>query len=171
MTKNRRGTRWVDSRIQGALIGHTLFHWVFFVIATLAATSGLEQISAVLAGEPENAQAISLSAFWERFQPLAIVMLLFLPIFCLDLLRWSHRFAGPMVKIRRAVQDLASGKQIPPIRLRAGDYWTELADDLNLLRQRMESLEQRANAEQTRDQEDQIRASVACLEEALSVAS
>lgn len=168
MRRNLRGTRWVDSRIQGALIGRTLIHWVFFVIATLAATSGLEHISAVLAGQPEDAPALSLSKFWERCQPLSIVMFLFLPIFCLDLVIWSHRFVGPMVKIRRAAHDLATGKSITPIRLRQGDYWADLADDINDIQQRIDCAQKRQNAEQFPSQEQDIQASVASLEEILA---
>jgi hypothetical protein len=83
---------------------------------------------------------------WDRYGIVAISLASLVPFFCLDLILWSHRFAGPMVRIRRSVHDLADGKAVPPIRLRANDYWTDLADDLNLVIQRIEKAERQASS-------------------------
>lgn len=149
MAKFKRGTRFVDWKIQGALVGHTLFHWASFWIASVAVVYGLQILNGVVSGDPESSVASVSSAMWDRYQPLAFAVIALLPLFCLDLILWSHRFAGPMIRIRRALHDLASGKSVQPIRLRAGDYWTDIAEDINLLQQRIERAEKLTNACQT----------------------
>jgi methyl-accepting chemotaxis protein len=47
---------------------------------------------------------------------------------------YSHRIAGPLFRIRRCVDILAQGKDIPPIRLRKRDEFKGLADSLDKLR-------------------------------------
>lgn len=56
-------------------------------------------------------------------------------------LRLSHRIAGPAHNIRRSVQCLREGELSVRIRLRRGDFLTELAEELNGL---IEDLEKRS---------------------------
>jgi len=53
----------------------------------------------------------------------------------------SNRFVGPLQRIRRALRDLAAGKDIPFIAFRKGDFWCDLADDVNRLNDRMKRLQ------------------------------
>ena len=47
--------------------------------------------------------------------------------------RVTHTVAGPLVRIRAALADMAQGKFEINIRLRKGDALTELAEDINQL--------------------------------------
>lgn len=44
---------------------------------------------------------------------------------------YSHRIAGPLLRIRRTLGDFLSGRAVDPIVLRENDELKELADDLN----------------------------------------
>ncbi|MCB4790905.1 MAG: hypothetical protein LHV68_03360 [Elusimicrobia bacterium] len=46
-------------------------------------------------------------------------------------LYFSHRIAGPVFKIKKALRDKIEGKEVRPIQLRKHDYFTELADMTN----------------------------------------
>ena len=46
----------------------------------------------------------------------------------------SHRVAGPTIRLRSCMESLARGENIPPVRLRAGDQFTDLAEALETLR-------------------------------------
>ncbi len=170
MATFKRGTRFVDWNIQGALVGHALFHWASFWIASFAIVYGLQILNGVVSGDPASSGGSVASATWDRYRPLAFTVFALLPLFCLDLILWSHRFAGPMIRIRRALHDLASGKSVPPIRLRAGDYWSDLADDINLLQQRIDKAEKLANACQTDVRENRIETDPADLSESAAIA-
>jgi len=63
----------------------------------------------------------------------------FLPLAVFDMVRLSHRFAGPMVRYRRAMHDLGRGEHVEPLRFRDGDYWQDLATDFNAVLARLES--------------------------------
>jgi len=82
---------------------------------------------------------------WLDFWPSLAASLLVLPIVIWDVLRVSHRFAGPMVRLRHGLRDLADGKTVRPMKFREGDFWTVFADEFNRL---AESLETRKAAPQ-----------------------
>jgi hypothetical protein len=50
-----------------------------------------------------------------------------------DLVRLSHRWVGPILRLRSALNALSRGESISPIRFREGDYWQELAGDFNIV--------------------------------------
>jgi hypothetical protein len=53
----------------------------------------------------------------------------------------TNRFVGPLQRIRRVVRDLAAGHDVPFIAFRKGDYWCELAEDVNRLNDRVKRLQ------------------------------
>jgi hypothetical protein len=71
-----------------------------------------------------------------------------LPFLLLDVLRLSHRFAGPMYRLKNALRDVADGKSVPPIQFREGDFWCEMADQFNRVSARVRELEPAARADQ-----------------------
>jgi hypothetical protein len=68
---------------------------------------------------------------WFHFGPALVASLLLLPLVLFDVIRFSNRFAGPLVRLRRAMRTLARGEQVLPIKFRDGDYWQDFADDFN----------------------------------------
>lgn len=147
MATFKRGSHFVNWPVQGALIGRTVIHWAFFLIALSATVFMLHALSNLVSGET-TATGI-LRDMWDRYRIVVFALMGLVPFFCLDLIMWSHRFAGPMIRIRRSMHDLAAGKAVAPIRLRSRDYWKHLADDFNLLVERIENAEKRATGSET----------------------
>lgn len=58
----------------------------------------------------------------------------------LMVITYSHRLIGPMVAIKRTAGLLASGKYGYQVKLRPHDAFKEVADDLNRLSRRLESI-------------------------------
>jgi hypothetical protein len=73
------------------------------------------------------------SRFVQDYYPPLILFLALLPIAALDAVRFAHRLVGPLVRVRRALRDLADGQAIPPVKFREGDYLSELRDDFNAM--------------------------------------
>lgn len=46
-------------------------------------------------------------------------------------LRFSHRIAGPALRIVRSMSQLRRGEPVGPIKLRDGDFLVEIADEFN----------------------------------------
>jgi hypothetical protein len=63
--------------------------------------------------------------------PVAIIAIVVLPMFIKDSINLSNRFAGPIVRVRRALADFADGKSPAPVEFRHGDFWKSLAHDVN----------------------------------------
>jgi hypothetical protein len=87
---------------------------------------------------------------WDQFVrmlrdylPVGICLLILVPIMAWDAIRFSHRLVGPVVRFRRAAQDIARGEPVRLLKLREGDYMTEFRDDFNAM---LEALQRRGVA-------------------------
>jgi nitrogen fixation/metabolism regulation signal transduction histidine kinase len=65
--------------------------------------------------------------------PVIMVMLFLLPVFVIDTIKLSHRFAGPIFALRRAMREVVQGKPARQARFRSNDFWHELAEDYNAM--------------------------------------
>ena len=63
------------------------------------------------------------------------------PLVVIDVVRQSHRWVGPVFHLRRALEALAKGVQVSAIQFRDGDYWQDMANDINVIAERLQSLE------------------------------
>jgi hypothetical protein len=71
--------------------------------------------------------------FFLDFYPMIVCFALLVPFFAWDAVRFSHRLVGPLVRFRRTMQAVTAGQPVQPIRLRQGDYLTELQEDFNAM--------------------------------------
>ncbi len=68
---------------------------------------------------------------WQRVVPFLLVSFALAPVFILDAMKLSNRFAGPIVRVRRTLAQIADGHAPTAIEFRQGDFWKSLAIDLN----------------------------------------
>ncbi|MBI2480059.1 MAG: hypothetical protein HYV60_15950 [Planctomycetia bacterium] len=136
----KRNRLYVDRGVQGALVRRVATYWVVCSWGIFCVLAGFP-IGVTLAIGASNGPTVSslLLQSWLDFWPSLLASLLVLPIIVWDLLRLSHRFVGPMIRLRNAMRDLASGKQVRPISFREGDFWCEFAEEFNRVAARMEA--------------------------------
>ena len=80
-----------------------------------------------------NQQMVTASKFMVPFSVGLVLFALFI-FFTLYLsAKYTHQIYGPLVSVRRFVEELLAGKKPSPIKLRAGDQLHDLVDRLNLL--------------------------------------
>ncbi len=137
--EQRRTKRFIDSAVQGALARRILIHWLIFSLLVVTVLPFCQLLSdfRLDASFLEQWQAQ-----WAKMLPLAVIMLAMLPIFVLDTIRFSHRFAGPIFRFHSVAKQLAAGEKVEPVRLRKGDAWKEFADDFNAMVRRLSSTPQ-----------------------------
>jgi len=128
--KKTRNTYFSDRAVQGTVLLHIAMHWLMFLFTVGAFLLFIEAVS----GEPSDAWQNML----RRHGPSIVVVLVLVPIYIRELCKLTNRFAGPMVRIRRAMHDLAEGRQVAPIHFRPGDFWQDLATDFNQVAQRVQ---------------------------------
>lgn len=80
--------------------------------------------------------------FSVRHYPMLFCMLGLAPFLALDMLRFSHRTAGPIYRLRQTFRAITQGPSVRPIKLRDGDYLTDVVDDFNGM---VRSLQQRGS--------------------------
>ncbi len=121
-----RKRKFVDSAVQGGIVARLVGYWFGAV--------GVSIVVAMLIGWFSNPLA-PLDQQWSRqlqfVWPMLLSTTLVLPIAVLGLIRFTHRFAGPILRLRRCLNDLADGKPVAPLKFRDGDYWQDLATAFN----------------------------------------
>lgn len=71
--------------------------------------------------------------FCADYAPALVGCVLLLPVLGYDMVKFAHRIVGPIYRFRKAIQDLAAGEEVRPIKLRDGDFLTEMQDEFNQL--------------------------------------
>ncbi len=125
-TKNKRKKVLVDPGVQWAIVRQAVIHWLSFTLAAMTLLA--LQFLALGLFTPTHEQ-------WPTVCRVVVAMflslLLLLPLFVLDSFQLSNRFVGPVKLLRRALRDLAERKKYSPVAFRKGDFWQEMADELN----------------------------------------
>lgn len=132
----RRKRNLVDFEVQTSLLRRMALQWVMFLIINALALYGWT----FLVSGAEDQVGSHMTQFLQLYLPVLLISLALLPVFLLDAAKLSNRFVGPILRVRRALADAATGKEIKPIQFRENDFWQSLADDLNsVLRRRSEA--------------------------------
>ena len=119
--------RWfVHPRIQGALVLRVGMYWLVCVIGIV-----LMILCWRTGTGPACPFYVRLIEMWPYYGPAVIVSLLMLPLVVVDIIRFSNRFVGPMLRMRQAMRQLARGEYVEPIEFRGTDLWQEFADAFN----------------------------------------
>lgn len=122
----QRKQLWVQPEIQGTFILRVVFYWFECLLTVFFMTVCWTAISRPVGSVGD--------LFWNVATdnlPVLFASLLLLPLVVLDTLRVSHRFVGPLVRVRRAMRAIAAGESPGPITYRETDYWKEFADEVN----------------------------------------
>lgn len=143
-TKPRRTKKYIDSCVQGALARRIIAHWLLFLGVGALVAFILQFLS-----NPFRPLSAHAQDMWYTHGPFLLVLVFLLPVFVVDTIKLSHRFAGPVYALRKALREIAQGEKPRRLKFRKHDFWHELADDYNALLIRLGVLDSdKAPAEQ-----------------------
>ena len=126
MSKHKRKKNYVDNQVQGALLRRIFSHWfMFFFVAGISVI-----MLQTLLGDSNVPVWDRLKHQTGEFTFFALVMVALFPVFILDTIRFSNRFVGPIGRLRRHLQQLASG-DTSECKFRGDDFWIEAAEEFN----------------------------------------
>jgi hypothetical protein len=128
MSRPQRRQKFIDSKVQGALARRIIFHWFVFVGVASAAALLLQVLS-----DPFRPAGEHLRDVWFTHGPFLVVMVFMLPVFVIDTIKVSHRFAGPIFSLRRSMREVAEGQPPRKLQFRENDFWQDLATDYNAM--------------------------------------
>ncbi len=144
MGNTRKRTKlFIDPVVQGALLRRLMLHW--FCLSGAIFTCLL--IGQVLTDGVDRRLGEHLAMMWQKYGILLITMVCLFPAFAYDSVKLSNRFAGPVYSLRQALRKLSQGEEIAPLSFRKGDYWTEIAGDVNRVADRLRQSSAEADAE------------------------
>jgi nitrogen fixation/metabolism regulation signal transduction histidine kinase len=132
----RRKKHFIDSNVQGALARRIIFHWLVFMLVTAVVSFILQVLT-----NPFQPLSAHLRDLWFAQGPFLLVMAFLLPVFVLDTIKLSNRFAGPIFSLRRAIRQVAQGEKPRKLKFRRRDFWQDLAEDYNAMLSRLGALE------------------------------
>lgn len=127
---SNRKRYFVDRDVQGAILLRLVTHLAVFLFVTGVFLIFIEMVAA-----PRDA----VKNLLPRHGPTLFAMLVLAPIFIRDLCKLTNRFAGPMVRLKRAMHDLAEGREVAPVHFRQRDFWQDIASDFNRIVERVQS--------------------------------
>jgi hypothetical protein len=128
MPQPRRTKHFVDSNVQGALARRIILHWLVFLSVAFLVSFILQVLT-----NPFRPISEHVHDLWWTHGPFLLVMLFLLPVFVADTIKLSHRFAGPIFSLRRAIREVAAGNPPRKLKFRRRDFWQELALDYNAM--------------------------------------
>jgi hypothetical protein len=134
MSGNKRRRIFVDPKVQGALIRRIVMHYVIFFATSCTFAFFLQFLT-----NPLRPLEGHLQDLWFTQGPFILVAACLLPVFIRDTVKLSHRFVGPIMRVRNTIQQASRDGNAPLVKLRPGDFWMDLADDLNGLLTRFNS--------------------------------
>lgn len=124
----------VNPAIQGRLMARTAFYWVLYHAVLWMAMfvyRYTEHRGALQMGAAPRSFTDLYGQFVRENFSLWICAFAILPIVLWDLLRFSHRVVGPLVRFQRTVEGLTVGERVEEVRLRNGDLLVELQTSFN----------------------------------------
>lgn len=136
MSFRRRRRLLIDGPVQLGLLRRLALYGLYCLITATLLVFFWRVITNPLVRPPEH----MLSAVWSA-APLLLAIVCILPFIAYDLLRLTNHFAGPIYRARLTLASLARGETVTPVKFREGDYWSELAEHLNVLAQRLGQLQ------------------------------
>lgn len=128
MTK--RNNRWrvfADARMQGILCVRIAIYWLVCQLAMCLAIVGVASLDGAEGGG--NVVPFLMPAF--------CFSLFILPVALLDAVVYTNRIAGPLLNFRRKFSLLVRSGVSDPVKFRPGDYFSDLADNFNCLRDQL----------------------------------
>jgi hypothetical protein len=129
----KRTRLWIDPAFQSRLLirlcWYLFFYWIviwhvgflFQLVPELLSSNLTKQFSGLYAD------------YFKRQLPLLYALVLVMPIILRDLLKFSHRIAGPLFRCRKVMNEMASGKPVSEFKPRKHDLMVELFQAFNRL--------------------------------------
>jgi hypothetical protein len=136
MGNEKRRKLYIDRKIQGSLAVRILIHWIAFFVVSLSLTLLFHFLA-----DPVTPFTAHIQDVLSSHRHFLIVSLVMVPAFVYDSIQLSNRFAGPILRFRRLIQEIGYGNSIEPLRFRDGDFWHDLSLDLNAMLDRLKLLE------------------------------
>jgi hypothetical protein len=153
--QHQRKQVYVSRAIQGRIVSKLAIYWTTYHLALWHGMFLFHYFlyRSQLMADPQMATipfGTQYSQFLSQNYSMLICAVAVAPLIFWDMMKVTHRVAGPLVRFAHTLSDLKQGKKVRPVTLREGDLLTEFRDDFNeYLEAAGLLLDDKASAEQT----------------------
>ena len=150
---SQRKKMFVSLPIQGGMILKLSMYWFVYHIV-LWHVMFLFQFISSRVYSLSGSEILPINQMYSSFLADHTVMLLaaviVLPFILIDIMCYTHRITGPVVRFRDTLQKMTRGEPVKSIQLRKKDFMTDLQDDFNKFIEKVYE-PQRKNKKNSRD--------------------
>lgn len=129
---------WIDQLVQGGLVGRIILYWL-----SVVAYFAIGHVVFQWIDQPEWTLEEHFNAMLAAFGFWLPGLLLLAPLIVFDIVKMSHRFAGPVYRLKSHLTKVCSGEEKGKLWFREGDYWWELVEPVNNIITRMLTAEEK----------------------------
>lgn len=132
--KQKRSTKYVNSLLQGHLMWRMAMYWFIYngaLIGVIAGGKLINFIPDMIAGRSSFSSGQFFADFMAESGTLMTAMAVFCPILIWDMLKFSHRIAGPLYRFRKTMEDHVNGGPLKLVKLRDGDLLGDFQGEFN----------------------------------------
>lgn len=121
----KRKKLFVNKQLQGTISLRFMYYWglyhVFVWHGAFMYFFLKERLVQLTGGGQMRSMSQLYSYFMYEYTPIVASAVLLLPIVIYEVIRQTHRFAGPLVRFSNAMKDVMAGKPVKAVKLRDGD--------------------------------------------------
>jgi hypothetical protein len=129
----KRSRLWVDPPFQARLLLRLGLYFLLYTFLLWHLTFACDLLAHFARDGQDTGIVEHYIQFFAKHTPLLFAMVVVLPSFLYNMLKFSHRVAGPLFRCRRIMQEMAKGQVVPEFKPRKHDLMRELFDAFNLL--------------------------------------
>ena len=131
--KDKRTHYWVDPAFQLRLLVRLGLYFLLFIFAILHVSFFFEVLVQLAANGLGKGIGVLYLDFLGQQRPFLLASVLILPVIFHDMLKFSHRLAGPLYRARQLMRAMAAGKPAPEFTPRKHDLMREFSQAFQAL--------------------------------------
>jgi hypothetical protein len=136
MFRVKRKQLFVDPKVQGALLARVFAYGALYLFAI-----GVLMLGWRILSQPPAPFLTHVRNLWFESLPIIVATCILLPFLATDIVRFSNRFCGPLVRVRDGLRRLARGDEAFPVEFRKDDFWRDMGDEFNAVVMKQRCLE------------------------------
>ena len=130
--KSKRSKFFVDREFQGAIAKRIALHWGLLICLYAIGMAMLHLTGHF--GKPFEEQ---FQSYLNNYGGTLLFLASLTPVFVYDSIKLTNRLAGPLHRLRRGLKALARGQEGEQVTFRPNDFWRDMAEDYNRVRDRL----------------------------------
>jgi hypothetical protein len=129
--KYSRGRLWVDPAFQFRLLVRLGLYFLFYIVVVIHIGFAFQVMADIAANGVRDGVGGLYLEYLSNQRILLITLILTAPIICYNMVKFSHRVAGPLLRCRKVMEEMAAGNAVPQFVPRKHDFMRELFQAFN----------------------------------------